>query len=401
MHDELWHELTRLSATSPGSPDWRPVLFDLSAEEDEAALHRLLRSGSVRRVHDSVERQLAELMAARDPAVSGSDAELDRRIRLHLAGRELTRYGTFVWYPWSGVLVRALPAAEFGELRTDRNRNKITRAEQRRLSGTRIGVIGLSVGNAAAVTMALEGVGGFFRLADFDTLEMTNLNRIRAGLPDLGVEKTVLSARQMAEINPYLDIERYPHGVRRDTVDDFLLAGGKLDLLVEECDDLHVKVAVRERARAHGIPVLMDTSDRGLLDVERFDLEPDRPILHGLLGDVRAEDLDGLAAEAKIPIVLALLGERLLSPRMVASLPEIGKTISSWPQLASGVSLGGGIVTDAARRLLLGEPVASGRYYVDPGTLVTDDHRMYGDPAVSAPALAPSTVAGADAGYGR
>jgi hypothetical protein len=27
----------------------------------------------------------------------------------------------------------------------------------------------------------------------------------------------------------------------------------------------------------------METSDRGVLDVERFDLEPDRPIFHGLL----------------------------------------------------------------------------------------------------------------------
>ena len=30
----------------------------------------------------------------------------------------------------------------------------------------------------------------------------------------------------------------------------------------------------------------MATSDRGLVDVERFDLEPHRPILHGLLGDL-------------------------------------------------------------------------------------------------------------------
>ncbi|MEU7000113.1 ThiF family adenylyltransferase [Nonomuraea sp. NPDC046570] len=385
MNDKLWQELTRLSDASPGSPDWRPTLYDLAVEEDRFALLRLLDSGAVRRVHDTVDRHLGELMAARDPAVSGSAAELERRIRLHLAGRELTRYGTFVWYPWSGALVRALPAKEFGELRTDRNRYKITYAEQRRLSATRVGVIGLSVGNAAAVTMALEGVGGSFKLADFDTLDVTNLNRIRAGLPDLGVEKTVVSARQMYEINPYLDIERHPEGVRRDDIDDFLLAGGKLDLLVEECDDLYIKVAVRERARAHGIPVLMDTSDRGLLDVERFDLEPDRPILHGLLGDTRAEELDGLAIKEKIPFVLAVLGEGLLSPRMAASLPEIGKTIGGWPQLASGVSLGGAIVTDAARRLLLGEPVPSGRYYLDPGTLIAADHRMYGDPV--APAL--------------
>ena len=45
-----------------------------------------------------------------------------------------------------------------------------------------------------------------------------------------------------------------------------------------------MKLLVREMARERRIPVLMETSDRGVLDVERFDLEPDRPIFHGLLG---------------------------------------------------------------------------------------------------------------------
>ena len=54
-----------------------------------------------------------------------------------------------------------------------------------------------------------------------------------------------------------------------------------LDLVIEECDSLDMKVRVREEARARGIPVLMETSDRGLFDVERFDVEPERPLFHG------------------------------------------------------------------------------------------------------------------------
>ncbi|TQS20821.1 ThiF family adenylyltransferase [Microbispora sp. KK1-11] len=323
---------------------------------------------------------MGQLMAARDPGMPPSGDEVARRVRQHLAGRDRMEYAVFVWYPWSGLLVRTLPAEEYRELRTDRNRYKISSEEQRRLTGKRVGVVGLSAGNAAAVTLALEGVGGSYKIADFDTLDLTNLNRIRAGLPDLGLEKTVLAARQMFEVDPYLRIERYSTGIHSGNVDDFLLADGKLDVVIEECDDLYVKVAVRERARAHGIPVLMNTSDRGLLDVERFDLEPDRPVFHGLVGDVRAEELKGLAAKDKLPFVLALFGEGLLSPRMLASLPEVGKTISSWPQLASAVSLGGGIVADAARRLLLGEPLASGRYRLDPDMLVTGEFRTHGDP---------------------
>ncbi|MFC7650012.1 ThiF family adenylyltransferase [Streptosporangium lutulentum] len=245
------------------------------------------------------------------------------------------------------------------------------------------------MGNAAAVTLAQEGVGGSFRIADFDRIELSNLNRLRAGVHQLGLDKTVLTARQMAEIDPYLDITVHPHGIGPDNLDEFLLHGGPLDLLVEECDDLYVKVAVRERARSCGIPVVMETNDRGMLDIERFDLDPDRPIFHGLLGNVRAEDLRGLPPKDKVPFVLALLDERQLSTRMAASLPEIEQTISSWPQLASGAALGGAVVTDASRRILLGEEVASGRLYVDPLN-ESRDRFLYGEPA---PAPQPFDVA--------
>ncbi|WP_131811874.1 hypothetical protein, partial [Mycobacterium mantenii] len=57
----------------------------------------------------------------------------------------------------------------------------------------------------------------------------------------------------------------------------------RLRLQVEALD---IKVLLREAARDRGIPVLMATSDRGLLDAERFDLQPQPSVMHGLLGDM-------------------------------------------------------------------------------------------------------------------
>ncbi|WP_239115847.1 ThiF family adenylyltransferase [Planotetraspora kaengkrachanensis] len=347
-----------------GDHVWRPRLFD--AGRDAGAVRRLMDDGVAWRVHDTIDGQLRQLVRSREPAMAADDPLVDRRVEEVLEGRDPFAYGTWVWFPWSARLVHLLPRPEFHELRTDRNRYKITSREQEVLAGKRVGVVGLSVGNAAAVTMAQEGVGGSFRLADFDRIELSNLNRLRAGVHDLGIDKTVLAARQMAEINPYLDISTFPRGLGEEDFDDFLLSGGPLDLVVEECDDLYVKIAIRERARHHGIPVVMDTNDRGMLDIERFDLEPGRPILHGLLGEARAEDLRDLSTAGKVPFVLALLDERRISRRLAASLPEIARTVSSWPQLASGAALGGAIATDAARRILLGEKAPSGRYYADP-----------------------------------
>lgn len=354
-------------------------------------LEELARSGAIAFVHDSLGEQLRELVALREPSRKLPVEELDARVRAHLAGRPVESHGAWAYYPWSRRLVHVLPCDEHREVRTDRNRYKITRDEQRRLAGATIGIIGLSVGNAAAVTFALEGVGGRFRLADFDLLSLSNLNRLRGGVQDLGVKKTMLAAREMFEIDPYLEITCFPDGVNDDTMPDFLGRGeDKLDVLIEECDDLYMKVVVRERARDLGIPVVMDTSDRGLLDVERFDFEPSRPVLHGLIGDVRASELRGLPTKEKVPFVLAILGGRQMSTRFAASLPEIDETISTWPQLASGVALGGAITCDVARRILLGTMRASGRFYVDVEAIARDGA---GEHAKPAPPPAPREIA--------
>src|SRR5262249_13883278 len=126
----------------------------------------------------------------------------------------------------------------------------------------------------------------------------------------------------------------------------------------------------RERARELRLPVVMDTSDGGLLDIERFDREPDRPVLHGLLSGFRAAQLQGLPTKEKLPFVLSGIGIDRMSPAMAASLCEVKETVSTWPQLGSSVVLGGALVADAARRIFLDELTSSGRFYVDLEQLV-------------------------------
>ncbi len=365
----------RLTAIGPSDPHrWKPVLFQPTRHDDRVALAALLNTGAVREVADTIEAQLAELIRAREPDRDFDAEALAAAGRDQTEGVQLWDYGTWAWYPWSGRLVHVLPREEFRLVRTDRNRGKIDRPEQRRLLDKRVGVIGLSVGNSAALTLAQEGVAGAFKLADFDTLSVSNLNRLRAGLHQIGVNKAVLAARQMFEIDPYLDIEIFPGGLTEDTVKEFFLGGhGPIDLLVEECDTPWVKLAAREAARDLGVPVVMDANDRGLLDVERFDREPHRPLLHGLLGSMTAEDCLDLTFAERVDLILAMVGPDQVSPALAASIPKIGRTLSSWPQLASGVALGGALVTEAARRILLGGPCASGRFYVDLEELIAPD----------------------------
>src|SRR4051812_30234676 len=123
----------------------------------------------------------------------------------------------WVFYPWSRRLVHVLPEPLHRELRFDRNRYAITPEEQLRLGSLTIAVAGLSVGRAVVTTLAHEGIGGELRLADFDALDLSNLNRVTGGIADVGVSKVVLAARDVAELDPYIRIVAYPGGVQDAT----------------------------------------------------------------------------------------------------------------------------------------------------------------------------------------
>jgi hypothetical protein len=229
--------------------------------------------------------------------------------------------------------------------------------------------VGLSSGHAVAYTLAAQGVCGELRLADFDDLELTNLNRVPATVFDLGMNKAVVCARRIAELDPYLPVTVEPAGITAQTVDGFL---DGLDAVIEECDSLDAKVLIREVARIRRLPVLMATSDRGLLDVERFDLEPSRPIMHGLLGDVDTARFAHLSNEEKLPHALRMTDASQVSSRMAASLIEVGKTVSTWPQLCSDVALNASVLAEAVRRIGLGEKLPSGRVRIDTAAMLDE-----------------------------
>ena len=294
----------------------------------------------------------------------------------------------WVYYPWRRAVVCVLGPRAFRRVRLDRNRNLITIEEQQRLGALRIGIVGLSVGHAIAHTLATEGMCAQLRLADFDELELTNLNRVPASLFDIGMNKAVVAAQRIAEIDPYVDIQVATSGVTSESVDGFV---DGLDIVIEECDSLDIKVLVRDAARTRGVPVLMASSDRGLIDVERFDEDPGRPVLHGLLSETDLSRLATLSSREKVPYILKVVEAKKLSARGAAALVEVGQTLATWPQLAGDVLLGASAVARAVQRVGLGRPLPSGRIRLDVDESLT--HLV--DPA-TAEARRPLPVPGDD-----
>jgi molybdopterin/thiamine biosynthesis adenylyltransferase len=260
--------------------------------------------------------------------------------------------GVWCYFPWHRQIVRVVSKEYFLLLRLARNIPKTDIHELLLLREKRIGIVGMSVGQSILRCLAQEGVGGHFAIADFDYLETTNLNRIASGLHQSGLKKTTIASRFIAELDPFIEVSIYPEGINETNIEEFVR---NKDLIIEECDNLSIKKLVRNCCKAAKIPVLMDTSDQLMIDVERYDLEPNRPIFHGLIIDTKSD----------VPEIIRILEPDKCSERGRKSLTEIGVTIPSWPQLASDVQLGSAVTAKVARAILLGETIPSGRFRCD------------------------------------
>lgn len=354
----------QLSLTNSNT-SYKPNFYRLTDEKDLNAFNELVTKNTNIFVFDTIHSQLCELIKSLNPSYKFNKQELSDAATAHLKGLDSNLYGVWVYYPWANRLVHLLDEEEFVEVRTNRNQYKITKEERATLATKKIGVVGLSVGQSIALTLAMERSFGELRLADFDELELSNLNRIRTPLYNMGLKKAYAVAREIYELDPFLKLTIFDDGLTESNIDAFFTEGGNLDVLVDECDGLDIKILARHKARDLKIPVVMDTSDRGMLDVERFDLEPDRPLLHGLVGDVDPSEIKGLTNEQKIPYIIPMIGAEKISPRLKASMMEVEESINTWPQLASSVILGGAVGADVCRRILLDQYHDSGRYYID------------------------------------
>jgi hypothetical protein len=152
---------------------------------------------------------------------------------------------------------------------------------RRRLEGAVLGFAGASVGGNLLEGWLREARPKCVKLADPDRVELTNFNRAervslrhyvgcRSARTDLRdsrqisrVSKAEYLAYEQQLVDPYLDVHVYKDGLTPANMRRFLLGDGEnepaIDILVEEMDNLELKVEARRQARQHRIDVLMVT----------------------------------------------------------------------------------------------------------------------------------------------
>lgn len=344
----------------------KPEIFDLSQDADKARFRELVHEGSIRQIADDYEEEQRELFGIKNPTrvyAPGFEDAFQEHWRSLAAERPLDEHGRWAYFPWRYLASHILPEADYRAVRTARNRNLITEEEQARFYDATIGIGGLSVGSSVAFALALGGGGKRMKLADMDRLALSNTNRVLAGADRLGMLKVEMAARTIYEINPYAELELHPEGLTPDNIEPFF---DGLDVMVDELDNLAVKYLIREQAKKRGIAVVMaaDNGDNAVVDVERYDLDPETPFFHGRMGEVSYGMLAGLDKFGIGKMITKHVGPENVTERMQQSLTEMGKTIVSWPQLGGAALINGAAVAYCIRKILNGQPLEGNRALV-------------------------------------
>ena len=327
-------------------------------------LEILVKTHKIWRKRDIYESQLRELFEISNPKLKKSKEYKSKESKFLTQKKRNGHSGNWIYFPWSGELIHCVNEAEYLQLRTNRNQNLITRKEQEILKNFCVGIAGLSVGSNIATGLSYLGIENL-KLAEFDTLETTNLNRIRAGLQDIGSPKIEITAQQIYDLNPYANLTTYSEGLKKDNLSSFLKGKIKLDLVFEIIDDFEMKILLRKKAKEFGIPVIMlaNVHDKVIIDIERYDLDKSTPLFNGILGDLPERILSN-PGENVNRYAVEMVGRSNVSKKAINSVKEINKTLIGRPQLNSTVMVNSGLAVYLTRQIALKEDLPSGRNIV-------------------------------------
>jgi len=346
-----------------------PSIVDMSKPKAANELKDLMTGQPVVRINDNYEEQFAELIISRNPQLYKANLEVKRNslkdhLKQHYGKTPPWQKGAWVYYPWSGVLVHVLAEESFWEMRTIRNRDLITAKEQTAYRNIRVGCAGMSVGSSVPIALAIQGGAQHMKLVDSAVISGSNLNRILVGVDDIGREKSLAIARKLYEMNPYVKLERLKDSLSKGNLTEFFDQPWPLEIVVDEVDDLEIKIRLRVEARKRRLPVLMVTElgDDVMLDVERFDQNPKLPLFHGLAGAIEdILDAQSLTQRQWLKHATTIINTKNVPLSMQKSLLKVGSKIVTHPQLGGTAMVAGAVLAYAVRQLSLKKPLKNGR----------------------------------------
>jgi molybdopterin/thiamine biosynthesis adenylyltransferase len=297
-------------------------------------------------------------------------------------------YGTYAYYKGTNDLVRycdpfwhrVVACASSSKLITDRE-NRLTWHQIREVfEHTTIAVAGGSVGNNVLHSVVMDLRPAHIKIADKSLYKIENINRVRLTYADvvqnnshrtnrtdtLLRNKAEVSAMQLYAIDPFITVHAYPEGIDYENAAHFFdgkPGEPKADIVVDEVDDPHIKILLREEARKRRVPLVMvtDVGSAVQLDVIRYDEDPMLSLTYGVEDEVLYRTVEEWEQNpgnrgAFFRFVDTLIGTNYRRDELAKIILEKSEipTATIIPQLGSTAAMAGAVAAETIARIRLG-----------------------------------------------
>lgn len=179
-----------------------------------------------------------------------------------------------------------------------RTRLVIGEENLQKLKGSKVAIFGLGgVGGHCLDALVRAGIGHFL-LVDNDVFEESNLNRQLLSLrSNIGRDKVDVAKEHVFDINPQAEVLCKKTFYTLDTRDEFEFFG--YDYIVDAIDTVSGKVALIERAKMDGIPIIscMGTGNKlnpSMLQVSDIYNTSVCPLAKAVRSQLRQRNIDSL-----------------------------------------------------------------------------------------------------------
>lgn len=211
---------------------------------------------------------------------------------------------------------------------------------QEMLKNTKMLVVGLGgLGCAAAQYLAVAGVG-HLTLLDFDTVDLSNLQRqVLHDDSRLGMPKVESAKLSLQRLNPHIQVDTIHQLLDEQQLHDLV---GKFDVVLDCTDNVSTRNKLDTACAAHKIPLISGAAIRMEGQVSVFTYEDNTPTYHtlsrlfgdnalscveagvlapivGLVGSIQALE----AIKVRLKIGKNLCGRLLLIDGMTMSVREV------------------------------------------------------------------------------
>ena len=216
-----------------------------------------------------------------------------------------------------------------------------------RLGNSKVAIFGIGgVGSYAAEALARTGIGSLI-LIDYDTIDITNINRqIHATSKTVGLPKVDVMRDRLLEINPGLIVKTIQKRYTKETRLEFL--DPSFDYIIDAIDMISSKIDLVTSSLEMGIPIISSMGAGNKLDPTAFmvsDIYNTRvcPLARVMRNELRKRGVKALkvvySPEEPIDVNLGDVDRRKAIPGSVSFVPSV-----------AGLILAGEVIKDIASR---------------------------------------------------